>query len=72
MYNAVCYNLLSALTFTTLLAYSADDKLVIFFLFFPEKLELIFLDPFSGKNKKKYFNMLSAENFTHRVLSMKS
>ena len=61
------------LTFTTLLAYSADDKLVIFFLFFQRKQYLTFHASclhcmkchnwFSGINKKKYFIMSSAENF---------
>ena len=33
---------LSALTFTTLWAFSADDKLMIFFLFFKKKKDLTF------------------------------
>ena len=56
----------SILIFTTLNANSADDKLMIYFLFFPEnriwqdlKCQILF----SGKNKKKYFKMSSAENF---------
>ena len=56
------------LTFTTLWAFSADDKLMIFFLFFSKKQDLTFYAKchilFSGKNKKKYFKMSSAENFT--------
>ena len=61
--------LIGALTFnTTLWANSADEKLVMFFLFFPTKQDLspmktVFkkcLILFSGKNKKKYFKM-SAE-----------
>ena len=57
---------------------------MIVFLFFPENriwhyMQIISLrdslhemsNLFSGKNKKKYFKMLSAENFTH-VQSMKS
>ena len=46
-------------TFTTLLANSADDKLMVFFLFFSRKNYLIFHAScmkcqilFSGKNKK--------------------
>ena len=70
------------LTFISPWANSADDKLVIFFLFFPKigfdiacklfLLETIYIKCillFSGKNKKKYFNMSSAENFT-RMLSI--
>ena len=62
------------LIFTTLLAYSANDKLVRFFLIFPRKQDLTFHANwtiymkyqilFFGKNKKIYFNMSSAEYFT--------
>ena len=64
------------LNFTTLLANSADNKLVIFFLFFTEnRIEIMHIVSigdicmkcqllFSRKNKKNNFNMLSAENFT--------
>ena len=66
------------LTFTTLWANSADDKLIIS-LFRQENriwhsmqivsngMETICMkcqNLFSGKNKKTYFNMSSAENFT--------
>ena len=66
------------ITFTSLWANSADDKLFIFFLFFPENrvdiscklssLETICMKYqilFSAENNiKKYFIMLSDENFT--------
>ena len=57
------------LTFTILLANSASDKLVIFFLIFPRKQILIFHHAncqilFSRKKKEKYFQMSSVENFT--------
>ena len=63
-----------ALTFTTLWAFSADGKLMIF-LFFPENRIWNFMQivdnlhemsnpVFWEKNKKKYFKTLSAENFT--------
>ena len=61
-----------SLTFTTLWTNSADDKLTIFCLFFPENRIWFFLgklsmhemsNQFSGKNKKKYFSRLSAEDF---------
>ena len=52
------------LTFTTLRATSADDKLMTFF-YFSQKCNLHeMLNPYSGKNKKKYFKILSAEIFT--------
>ena len=56
---------LSSLTITTLWANSADDKLMIFFLFFPENMIQHFMQIvpicmkcqslFSGENKKKIF-----------------
>ena len=65
------------LTFTTLWAFSADDKLMIFFLFFPENRIWHFMQIVSlGDNLhemsnsvfwekyEKYFKMSSAENFT--------
>ena len=67
------HNIIS-LTLTTLWANSADDKLKISFLFFPENrispMETICLKClilFSGKNKKKKknFNVSCAENFSH-------
>ena len=48
------------LSITALLANSADDKFVIFFIFFSRKI----------RYEKKYFNMPSAENFI-QVLSVK-
>ena len=42
-------------TITTSWANSADNKLMLFFLFFSQK---------TGKNKEIYFNVLSAEIFT--------
>ena len=66
----------SSLTFTTLLANSADDKLVIFFLFFTVNRIWQFMQIVSTgdnlhetskrvfkENLEKYFNMASAENF---------
>ena len=62
-------------TFTTLWANSADDRLLIF-LFFSQKTGFNILCKLSGDNlhemlkpvfwekKKKYFKMSSAENFT--------
>ena len=55
------------------LANSADDKLIIFFLVFLQKtgfvtsLGMKCQILFYGKNKKKYFNKPSAENFTQSV-----
>ena len=69
-----------SLTFTTLWAHSADDKLVIFFFYFSQKTGFDIsckLSPMDGdnlhemsnlvfwKNKEKKIKMLSAENFTH-------
>ena len=68
----------SVLTITTLSANSADNKLVIFFLFFPENRIWCFMQTVSigdsvdemsnwvfwKKYKKKYLKMSSAENFT--------
>ena len=64
-----------ALTFTTLWANLADNKLVIFFLFFPENriwhfMQIVSIGDnlhemsklFSGKKNKKNISMLSAEN----------
>ena len=64
--------------FSSLRAYSADYKLVRFFLFFPENriwhfMQIVSIGDksclkcqilFSGKNKKRYFKMSSAQNFT--------
>ena len=60
----------TVLTFITFWANSADDKLMIIFLFFPENSLWYFLQTvymgdslhemqilFSGINKKKYFNV---------------
>ena len=71
------------LTFTTPWANSADNKLMIFFLFFPEDRLYHFMQIFSlednlheksayflGKIKKKYFKMLSAEIFTQHAYSI--
>ena len=63
------------LTFTTLWTNSADDKVMIFFFFLRRKQDLTFhanclqicmkcQNLNSGKNKKKYFSMSSAEIFT--------
>ena len=65
------------LTFTTLWALSADDKLMIFFLFFPVNRIWHFMqivswgdnlhemsNPVFWEKQEKYFKMLSAENFT--------
>ena len=70
----------ASLTFTTLWANSADDKLMIVFLFFPENRVWHFEHIVSigdnlhelskpsfcekKKRKEKYFNMSSDENFT--------
>ena len=55
------------LTFTTLWAYLADNKVILFFLFFQRKQALTFhancLSLFSRKNKKN-ISMSSAEIFT--------
>ena len=56
----------------TLWTNSADDKMMIVFIFFPENriwhfMQIVSIgdiNPFSGKNKKKYFTMLSVKNFT--------
>ena len=75
----ICFSL----TFTTLLANSADNKLVMFFSYFSQEtgfaissklspLETICMkwqNLFYGKTKKKYFNMLPAENFTQSAKS---
>ena len=67
--NIVCCNLLGALTFTTLYANSADDKLMIFFLISPgnriwhfiqivsigDNLHEMSNPVFLDKNKKKIF-----------------
>ena len=68
-----------ALTFYSLLVNSADDRLVIFFLFFPEIwiwyfMQIVFIgDSLHGmsdlvfwEEQERYFQnlMLSAENFT--------
>ena len=48
-------SIMAALTFTTLWDYSADDKLIIFFLFFPENTLSHFMkcqNLFSRKKKK--------------------
>ena len=64
-----------SLTFTTLWANSADDKLAIFFSYFPENRICLFMQIVAktgfgisivkscllGKNVNKYFKMLSAE-----------
>ena len=66
------------LTFTTLWANSADAKLAIFFFFFFSPLTGFDIlcklspgdnlhkmsNPVSGKNKRKYFKISSAKNFT--------
>ena len=61
------------LTFTTLWAFSADDKLMIFFLLFSENriwhfMQIVSLHEISYpvflKKIRKYFKMSSAENFT--------
>ena len=43
------------------------------FLIFPRKQDWTFHANclYSGKNKKKYFNMSAAENFTQSVISVK-
>ena len=59
---------------------SADDKLILFFFFTENRLwhfmQIVSLHEISVilENKKKYFKMLSAENFTQRlrVLSVKA
>ena len=70
----------AALTFTILWANSADDKLVLFFSYFTENriwhfMQIVsngdnlheMLNPVFWKNKKKYFKMSSAENFTQNA-----
>ena len=61
------------LTITTLKVYSAVDKLMIFFLFFPEnrigEMEIVCMKCqilLSGK-KNKHLKMSSAENFTQNA-----
>ena len=61
-------------TITTLMANSADDKLVIYFSFFTKtgfniscKLSP---NPVFWEKYEKYFNMSLAENFTQSVLSV--
>ena len=79
--NVSCFHL--CLTFTTLLANSADDKLMILFLIFPTQQDLTFhanclhwrqfawnVKPVFWKNI--YFKMMSAENFLSRVVSINS
>ena len=51
----------NTLTFTTLWAFSADDKLMIFFLIFPSKLDLTFHANcllFLGKIRKIFQNVV--------------
>ena len=53
-------------TFPTLWAFSADDKLMIFFLFFPRKQDLTFLANCLNLHEMSnpVFKMSSAGNFT--------
>ena len=68
------------LTFTTLMANSADSKFVIFFLFFQENRTWHFMqiisngdnlhemsNPVFSEKYEKYFKMSSAENFSQRA-----
>ena len=73
------YIILTSLTFTTLWAFSADDKLMIFFLFFPENRIRHFIKEticmkchilFSGKNKKN-ISKCCLLKILPRVLSVK-
>ena len=50
------------LTFTTLWANSADNKLLIYFLFYPRKQDLT--NPDFWEKSEKDFKMSGAENFT--------
>ena len=55
------------LNFTTLWASSAVNKMMISFLILPQKIGFDIsgkLSLFYGKNKKKYFKMSYAQNFT--------
>ena len=75
--NTLSKGISRKLTFTTLWAFSADDKLMIFFLFFPVNRIWHFMqivswgdnlhemsNPVFWEKQEKYFKMLSAENFT--------
>ena len=76
MNEMLFYGNFLSLTFSILWANSAGDKLGKFFIFFPKHriwhyMQIVsngdnlheMLNPVSGKKKKKYFNMSSAENF---------
>ena len=67
------YTCIADLTFTTLWANSADDKLLIFFLFFPENKIWHFMHIASSetclleKHKKNISICLQLKNFTQSI-----